>query len=315
MEGFLRDISKAFLSCGRENLHHIVGETIPPSGEGADPPSGDSPLEKAPFPPDQVKQVGDFLARQGLRMDRLDRFLVGWIDAPESMFQRLLQQGFSEQQIRQSRLLADRRLAGRLVGPIQTASREIVSLWARSISRSSDTASYLYWRPDWKTNVPVVWLPTALAHGGRKKGLLVVEDILEALMLQMQAFWRTVALGESGQPITPKRLAQFAQLRISGLIFVLNQTPDALQRLQKLREAFERGPWTFRLWFLPPQELGPYFSPGQLVREEGAEAFRDLLARKAIAVEKCIPADPIPPSFGKICPLHHCLETECFCFD
>jgi len=248
-------------------------------------------------------------------VERLCHVSVGWFDAPEAMFHRLTAQGFSPEQIRQSKLLADRRLTGRLVGPIQTASREIVSLWARTPSCLSDSPSYLYWRPDWKTKVPAVWLPTALAHGGRKKGLLVVEDILEALLLQTQGFQRTVALGESGQTIMPRRLLQFSQLRVSGLILVLNQTPDVHERLGKLTEAFQKGPWSFRLWILPPQELGPYFSPGQWVQEKGPEALRDLLAQKAVAVEKSPPAVAAPPSFGRICPLHHCLETECFCFD
>ncbi len=266
-----------------------------------------------PSPAGPPEAVRESLLREGVVLPRLKECSVGWIDSPSAMAARLVGLGFSVEEIRQSRLLADRRLAGRFVGPIENAQGEIISFWARATA--DERPGYLYWRPDWKTCVPVVWLPTALARNGRKRGLLVVEDILEAVMLQTHGFGRTVALGETGQPISAKHWQQFARLRIARLILVLSQTQDAENRLQKAIAAWSPTAAKVRLWILPPKELGRWPSPGCFVREEGAEAFRNLLASKVAPAT--VFAQPVERNGrkGNLCPLHHCPETECFCFD
>lgn len=315
MGGFSGKIVETFLRTAQKILKEQVAELSCQNRPGNPLCTGTPVSANGGTALDPSHCLSEFLSGQGIRIDRLEGFLLGWVDTPEAMFVRLKEQGFSEEEIRQSKLLADRRVAGRLVGPIQTASRQIVSVWARSISLPAQPPGYLYWKPDWKAKVPVVWLPSALAYGGRKKGLLVVEDILEALMLQSQGFRHTVALGESGQAFLPKRFPQLAQLRISYLVLVLNQTKDALHRLQKIQEGFQKGAWPLRLGILPPQELGPYFSPGEFVQNEGKEALEELLARKILPVGELSPTAPALPPSGKICPLHQCRETECFCFD
>ncbi len=339
----LEKISEAFLRTAKKVLQDLLARNTHPNRQNHYPLNHTSPAQK-----DQIssvsssqdpQQLRECFIEQGVKPERLERFAVGWIDHPEAMFQRLLDRGFSAEALRESKLLADRRLAGRLLGPIQTPSGKIVSFWARSINSQQEGPKYLYWRPDWKAKVPAVWLPTALLRGARKKGLLVVEDIWEALLLQMHGFFHTVALGESAQPILVKQLAQFAQLRIPSLTVAWNQTGDFPTRLARLREVFQRGEWPFRLWLLPPEQLGRYGSPAELVRKEGLETFRNLLFSKRIAIESR--QGPLPPTCfpkpetssnsaaslnneepsagrragGKICPLHHCLETECFCFD
>jgi len=346
----LEKVSAAFLRTAKALLRSLVESKFHPTPP-TDATSLDSLPELPPIGPEQEDRLWQFLNSQGVRLERLERFGVGWIDHPQRMGDRVAQQGFSAEILRKSHLFADRRLAGRLIGPIQTPSGRIVSFWARQIGSPAETPLYLYWRPDWKTKVPAVWLPTALLRGGRKKGLLVVEDIWEALLLQMHGFFRTVALGESGQPILPKRLAQFARLQVPSLTVLLNQTEDFPTRLAQLRADYQKGGWKFRLWLLPPDRMGSYFSPAELVRHQGPEALQNLLVSQRIAVERAQTALPAPhwpkpdpsPNTGssgnfntdssekeswpskdggphradlpKICPVHHCPETDCFCFD
>jgi len=346
LEG-LEKISGAFLRTAKRLLRALVERKSHPNPPDEGTSNGSS-ADLEPLGPEQQDQLWEFLSAQGVILDRLDRFALGWIDHPYRMPDRLTQQGFSAEVIRKSKLFADRRLAGRLIGPIQTPSGRIVSFWARQIGAPVAGPLYLYWRPDWKAKVPAVWLPTALLRGGRKKGLLVVEDIWEALVLQMHGFLRTVALGESGQPIRPKRLAQFAHLRVPSLTVLLNQTEDFPTRMAQLREVYQRGAWGFRLWLLPPDAMGPYFSPAELLRQQGPETLQKLLVSKRIVVERAqMPAPPKPlpksevspqmPSSKasassakttwnyehittrclamKMCPIHLCPETDCFCFD
>jgi len=339
--GNVDKLSAAFLRTAKTLLRSLVQRQSYPAASHSDSSNG-CLAEREPIGPQQRDRLWEFLSTQGVILDRLDRFGVGWIDHPQRMAARLVQQGFSAEAIRKSKLFADRRLAGRLIGPIQTPSGRIVSFWARQIDSPDAGPLYLYWRPDWKAKVPAVWLPTALLRGGRKKGLLVVEDIWEALVLQMHGFLRTVALGESGQSILPKRLAQFAHLRVPSLTVLLNQTEDCSTRLGQLRVAYQKCDWGFRLWLLPPNRMGPYFSPAELVREQGPESLQNLLVSQRIAVERAqtvLPTPPLPKSepspkdtepskketvpseqaaarwLVKICPLHHCPETDCFCFD
>lgn len=313
MEASFGHLFEAFLRTAKQLLH--VGtperraEAGNPMGQPAAAPPGDRPQHPSAHP----DPVWEFLVCQGLVLPRLKEFSVGWIDSPSAMFDRLVQQGFSAEEIQRSKLLADRRLRGRLVGPIENAQGKIVSFWACGLS--GEVPTYLYWRPEWKTEVPAVWLPSALARSGRKRGLLVVEDILEAVVLQTHGFARTVALGESGQPISANRWQQFAHLRVSGLTLVLNPTQDVEERLRKAIAAFQGTDCSFRLWILPPKEIGSYGSPGDLVRQEGAEAFRKLLASRVVPIDIPKSTSLRGRSAGNFCSFHHCLETECFCFD
>ncbi|MCS7304090.1 MAG: hypothetical protein NZ602_03145 [Thermoguttaceae bacterium] len=341
----LGKIADAFLRTAKKILGYLVAEKIH-LNSGREPPSNEGcPLSEKL---DHRKKLWEFLTDQGVSVDRLERFAVGWIDNPQTMFQRLLEEGFSAEELKRSKLLADRRLAGRLIGPIQTPSGKIISFWARSVGSPQEGPKYLYWRPDWTAKVPAVWLPTALLRGGRKKGILVVEDIWDAFVLQIHGFLRSVALGESGQSILTKRLAHFARLGIRCLTIALNQTQDWPVRLACLREVFQPGREPFQLWVLPPDELGLYFSPAELVQKQGPKAFQKLLTNKRIAIESLrtpVPsqqsssprssaqstpskelvssieeaniAEQIRPTggFPKRCPLHQCLETDCFCFD
>ncbi len=215
------------------------------------------------------------LEEWGLGRTALSKLPIGWIDSPDSMRDRLAQAGFPLEEIRRSRLVADRRLAGRLVGPITMPGGRIVSFWARALERGGP--AYLYWRARWKKHTPAVGLDAALGLHPPQGDLLLVEDILEALLLQSLGFRHAAALGEPGESIASARWERLADCGARGVTLALDRDRNAAARLAEACEALFRCDAPVRLFVLPPEGLWEFATPGELVRASGIEALRSLL--------------------------------------
>lgn len=279
---------------------------------GQEAHGGESPEREA------VRAGRAFLARRGFDLKGPGGPAIGLVDSAAAMRARLLEAGFSRSEVRRSKLLADQRLAGRLVGPITTPQGRTVSFWARHPDGRSPR--YLYWRGDWKDEAAAAGLQSAL--GGEAAGRLVlVDDILDALMLQSRGMTEAAGLGDSGEEITVLRWQRLHRDGAAEVTLAPDRTADAGCRIGRAVRAFFAAQTAMRLFVLAPARLGAHESPGDLVRREGIEALRALLARARVHVATldalALLAGPRPeaPRAPGYCPLHRCGETECFCFD
>lgn len=217
-----------------------------------------------------------FLQDRGFDLERLGDLEIGLIDSPAAMRERLLDAGFERDEVRRSKLLADQRLAGRLVGPIADRLGRIVSLWARH--PQDLRPRYLYWRGDWKEEVAAAGLDTALGAEERSGAVVLVEDVLDALLIQSRGMTETAALGDSGERIAPRRWHGLASAGAGEVTLVLDRSGAAAARLAHALTSYFDAPAAMRLFVLPPERLVPFATPGELVRDRGIEALRALLA-------------------------------------
>lgn len=270
------------------------------------------------------------LAIHGFGWSELAELPMGLITTRRAMFDDLRRDGHGVAEIRRSRLLSDPRLPGRIVGPICEPAGGIVSFWARD--PDDGLPLYLFLNRHWRRIAPLVGLETALAAAAHDRhGLVVVEDPLDALLLRARGMANVAAIAGRGSDLSPRCWARLAALDIARVTLVLSNRPGALVELSEARENHRRVANAPQLFFLLPERLAPWIGPGDLVRERGVPAFRELLDQAwrlahASADHDDEPEPPVPVvavvetpvatrrSHGD-CPFHFCGETDCFCFD
>jgi hypothetical protein len=275
------------------------------------------------------------LAAHGFGWDQLADLPLGVITTRRAMFDDLCGAGFSATEIRHSRLLSDPRLPGRIVGPICDATGTIVSFWARESDEG--LPRHLFLTRHWRRSAPLVGLETALAAAAQERhGLVVVEDPLDALLLRSAGLTNVAAIAGRGSELSPRCWQRLAQLEVARVTLVLNHEPGALDELSAARANHRRVADAPELFFVHPERLTPFASPGDLVHARGIPAFRTLLeqawrlAHAAPEVdEEPAPAVQAEPAAAEAavetpvvqrrpqgdCPFHFCGETDCFCFD
>ena len=220
------------------------------------------------------------LADRGFDPAQWGQLPVGLIVTPEAMRQRLLADGFTRAEIRDSRLVADRRLAGRLVGPITDLAGQITSFWARH--PDAREPAYLYWRRGWKQHVAAFGLQTALGAAGAAGQIVLVEDILDALLLRSKGLRSAAALGDPIRRLDARRWQRLAAAGAGHVTLVADNHTTAGARLLAVLEAAFAAEAAPSIDAVPPERLAGARTPGEFVHRQGIGSFRDLLAHEPV---------------------------------
>ena len=224
------------------------------------------------------------LHQRGFDLRKLEQLPLGYFPAAEPIWQGLLRDGFSADEIRASNLLADSRLPGRLVGPIRDTGRRIISFWAKTPQQLDRS---LYLSADWKEQAGVFGLDEAypaVAHG--RHDLLLVEDFWDAILLHSHGCLGVGAIGNSPAEISPRRWERLDELGIHRVTLVVDSFHDSHEAcVAAIRQAAfsRRGP---AIYVLPPA-AGPKGCPGawqswQQGRAATAETLDQLLSAHRI---------------------------------
>ena len=215
----------------------------------------------------------------GFQPQRLDELPLGLFVGAESMRTALLATGFTEPEINASKLLADGRTAGRLIGTVRDLRGQIVNFWAGSLVDREP--KYLFLNGNWKQTVGVIGLETAMPAGSDGQ-IVLVEDPLDALLLQSKGLSRVAAIGSSGKSLTRRRWRRLAALGVRSVTLVPNDDQRGRQGLRAaLRNALST-PDAPEVWFLPPGIVPGAATPAEMVRTAGTEAFRAIIASERV---------------------------------
>ncbi len=221
-----------------------------------------------------VRRARAWLTRRGVEPDRLDRLPVGVVPDVATMETELREAGFHPAEIEASNLLADARLSGRLVGAIRDPRSQIVSFWARH--PEGRPPKYLIKGP-WKDAISVFGLDIALpAINGGPGGLVLIDDLLDAVLLHQLGLLPVAAIGGSGFQMTPARWQRLAELGVSRVALVL-RGPDAGEEASAAVEAARIAEWAPHVYVVAPDRFAAAGGLLKWVRWHGCEAVHDAI--------------------------------------
>jgi hypothetical protein len=211
--------------------------------------------------------------------------------------------GYSDQEIDASSLTHDKRLAGRLIGPIRDRFGRILSFWARD---PFDRPPKFLFKGPWREEVPLVGLDTALAPAGTDARhpdiLLVFERLFDALALHGMGFTQAAAIAGPASDMAPARWERLAALGVRRVILVPDDSQSSRQNaVTAVENAFRADPAP-AVWVLPPEAFRPHPTGLAMARARGLCEFQSLLQTRAVnghhyralPVENLAPRPSIP---------------------
>lgn len=287
-----------------------------------------------------------FLKALGFDLQRLDRLPAGFCPDCFVLKDALAHAGFTPEEIDASELVADPRLAERLLGPIRDLDGSVRGFWARH--PQGKHPQYLF-KGEWKNLVPAIGLEVAVpALDNGRLPLILVESPLDALLLQFYGFLHVGAIGGDAGQMTRRRWERLARLGVRRAILVLRTNEVGRRGAAGALENSARAKESPEVSVLAPERLDGLVGPGDFVRARGVPAFRALfeppverppVERPPVEPPPVVsePAPPPPPPLvvpppeipapppappvrrrrqkSGYCTLHQCEETDCFCFD
>ena len=133
-----------------------------------------------------------YLASRGITDCESIEGLVGVAPHPAEAWRRLSREGHSRDAITASGVLADSRLAGRIVGAWRDEHGATATIWGRSIQPDCPAGDrYLYLRGARRPSLPY------LASEATGPTVVMVEGVLDALVMRARGHAATIALGGS----------------------------------------------------------------------------------------------------------------------
>lgn len=257
-----------------------------------------SPLEREFSPEDQVRQRrGDLLedfarlthealmgpAGEGARAYLMGRTFAeeelkglpfGFYATREAVSAALEAKGYSGEEVKASGVLSDGRWTGRLLIPWRDARGRVATVAARDLTgEAEEGAKYLYLSGG--TKPPAFGLEAV----DRRRGLVIVEGLLDVLLLRARGVENVVALGGTGRLLTVDR---WGQLNAPSFTLALDLDKPGRDGTQKALENLRNVPNVPNVSVITPEALEGCKDPDELVRTRGVEAFRK-------ALEKALP--------------------------
>jgi hypothetical protein len=296
----------------------------------------------------------NILCSLGFDLQQLDSLPLGIFVSSPVMKEGLLRAGFRGEEIAASGLVGDPRVAKRLIGPIRNVGGQIINFWARH--PEGLRPKYLFFRRGWQQEVPAIGLDVALS--GLTDGaceLLLVEDLLDAILLQSAGLPQVAATLDFSRNLTKARWEQLAVLGVERVTLVPSDEQEGLARATLAREASLLGGLAPEVFVLLPESFGHVKDLAKMIRARSGDSFWSwLMDNRAPRTDDLLATDPtmgpeasffagspglpmvgldfsemqqpkeptIAPTpesqrscSSELCPLHHCDPMFCFCWD
>jgi len=224
-----------------------------------------------------------FLAEHGFNLQGLDDLPIGFVTGLDAVRRGLEQTGYSAQEIEASALVADERLAGRLVGPVRDSQGRILSFWARD---PRDRPPRLLFKGPWKEQIALIGLdaacPAADAAPAPRGAVVVFERLLDSLLLHTLGFERAAAIAGPAMDMSQKRWERLAGLGVRRVILVPDATDSSCKGVWIAIESALRAKSAPAVEVLLPEALRGYPSAVALVRARGPGEFQSLLETSCV---------------------------------
>lgn len=158
----------------------------------------------------------------GLTRDELRQLGCGLYAGPVTVREDLRSLGFVDAEIDAARIVADEsgrpraELAGCLLVPLTDEAGHLCDFLLLTVaSDGRGFSGYRFLYGPSKSNVVVYGLQTALSCPLGRESLVLVDDVLEALLLQCRGLTHVAAVGANGADLTPRRWEELARLGVA----------------------------------------------------------------------------------------------------
>ncbi len=222
----------------------------------------------------------DYLAGRGFPADRLADLGLGLYTDPVSVELHLLGAGFNAQEIEDCGLITPAWM-GRLVGPWRDRRGRLATLFARNVDGVTNTgAKYLYLRGASKRDLVAFGLDVALATVAGRHDLVLVEGLLDVLLLQALGVTNVAAVGGSGRELTADRFEALAGWGVRRVTLLFDNDTAGREGTRAALEQSRQATTAPNIQVVDPVALGDAKDPDELVRQDGLDAWRRVLATR-----------------------------------
>jgi DNA primase len=271
--------------------------------------------------PDAREVALSFLSARGFDRQRIPHLPMGLFTDGRSIQRGLAEAGFSPQEIEASALVADERLAGRLIGPIRDPRGAIVSFWARY---PGDRPPRLLFKGPWKEATALVGLDVAFDASGHRRDrldeLVVFERLFDALLLQSWGLLQAAAIAGPAKDMTRERWQRLAALRVCRVALVPDRNEASRSGLLIALENAFRAKLAPDVFVVLPESWGGHSTAVEFLRARGPSAFHTVVQNDRVSASSYMALASPKGSLTRArtngyCRHHQCDTSVCFCFD
>jgi DNA primase len=226
------------------------------------------------FASERGAQARAYLERRGFPPEAINEIGLGLVPAGAHTRQQFERAGYSDAEVKASRVLTDSRWPGRLCGAWRDEWGRIGTFWARALDDREPR--YLYLRAAGRTHLPPYGLSDVLRLPSCERSeLVLVEGLLDVHHLCAKGIANVAAIGSAR--IKPETLARLSKYGIETITLALDNDEsgrDALAAMIDRASRFEHAP---ALRVVHPAELGDAKDPDEYVRRHGVDRLRELV--------------------------------------
>jgi len=245
------------------------------------------------------KGARDYLGERGFKEDDLEDLPFGLYDTSDEVKRRLVDAGFTEDEVKRSGLLVDARWTGRLVIPWRNRWSSVSTIAARDVTGAAEEASkYLYLKGGKKP--PAFGLDEVLRTQEGRDRLVLVEGLFDTLLLRSRGFPNVAALGGDGKLLTAERWTDLREAGVKKVVLVLDNDEPGKEGTFKAVDNVRNVLNVPVVAVVDPGELGDAKDPDEFVRTHGVDTFRAVVSkavpspvyRARALLESVTPASP-----------------------
>jgi len=215
----------------------------------------------------------DYLERRGIPPDRLPDANLGLMPSLDRLRLALLANGYREQDIKASGLLADSRWPGRIVGAWREERSRVATLWSRALADDAPDR-YLYLRGAPRAGVIPYGLSDLLtsSSAAERTEITLVEGVMDVHVLRAHGVRSVAALGGASAP--GELFERLADLHVARVVLAFDN--DGAGRIATVNaiDAATHAHRSRDLWVIDPDLYGSAKDPGEIICSRGADIWQ-----------------------------------------